>query len=264
VDFLIPKALQAFEDIAGPWLAELLKVLGFDIKAMKLKLGITGSGVMVDLELLLRGLMPDKTDEEIAHILAKRRTSAKSKEEKDSLLDLPAHQGFLTGMVDPPERKEQIADLERRNNAAAEKLDVVKYLKSRNLHKYLQAAVSGTAAEGSETTAAANRTRLRGRAPTLVRTETLTLRKARTLLPHAAGVVLQDRPQFGTHGAFQMFYANAKPGTRRSKYFQVSSDTSEKQCINFAVRWAWGKHTQVTHQACPHNLDEECPLPLGD
>lgn len=237
----------AFIGITGVWLRRLISYLGVSAKDF----GLEGSTVLTHVEVLIRAILSDITDEAVAEIMSK----SLPKKCEDGIVLHDGHADLLDQVLDSGDKK----DAKIAGREAAERRDVaasdVKCFKSRPWWGRVEGALKGLGSkvldiESGGASSSGSKSRERGKvaAQKVARLSNFKLDFARSLLPRHKGCLIQDYP---TKNAFQVYYSESTTAPR-SKHFTFSEKGfSEQEVLLACVRWAWHKHKGHTGIECP-------------
>jgi hypothetical protein len=251
---LVHAARLAFHGVAGTWLDKLMVARGL--------LADPSKSVFSKVEGLVRSILPDLSDPEVASIMQQRAPSRK-KDDGTSLLT-GANAELLTECMESSDKKGALKIMEEFRAGDSLSKQVTEYLRTRGLVSSASGSGSKSLDKGSSSSrkptqgpklaqrGAANP----GKAPPSLKHET-----AKGYLPQGVkGVILQA---YAERRLYQMYYPNENPP--RSCSFTYAADGvsgfTETQVLIACLRWAWKCHAAKEGQPCPYPWIMDADLP---
>ena len=253
---LVHAARMAFHGIAGAWLDKLMVARGMQTDPNK--------SVFRKAEVLVRDILPDLTDTEVAEIM-KQRAPARKQDDGTSLLT-GANAELLTERMESTDKKGALKAMEELKAGESNGKQVMQYLASRGLVPTASGSKSVEKGDASSSKGRSGpKVAKRGPSQAARAPASLNFEAAKGYLPQGIkGIVLQP---YAERRLYQMYYPNDNPP--RSCPFTYAADGvdsyTETQVLVACLRWAWKCHTAKGGQAChrPWIMDADLPSRLG-
>lgn len=228
-------ALGAFSGVTDYFLSKLLVAFGVQPKAGQ----EPPRTMLARLDLLVRWALPEKSDAEVADILAGRFVKPVGGHEgAHGLLDNDLARECMDAVMDPSDKKVCQDDIKTQSgpNAACARLRA--FIDARGYP--LPARLDEAAGTGKDRCAADEVTRQKVK---------LSRSSCKQYLPKPpkGGVVLQPYPQ---QQRFQIYYPTSLPPHSHTERWGVAGRT-EVQAAKLCLLWAWGHHELQTGERCP-------------
>ena len=234
--------VHAFGSVTDFFLSQLIADLGLQPKEGEDMPTIT----MAKVDMLVRHLLPDLTDDEVAETLAQRAMSRRRHDSapgRGSSSSMHAEAvAVMEGLCDPSDhiQARHAADEACEETAAAAR--VLRYL---HLKGYRVPASMEQLQKKKEVASAVDRAQTE-RAKTFIR---LTRTEANRYLPQEVkGVVIQPYPK---SSKFQVYYPTMAPPCSRTERYGPQGN-SEAKALALCCEWAWAHHTEQTGEKCPY------------